>query len=62
MPPAAAARGGARVMVGDPGRAYLPAVAEAGLRELAAYDVRTTTTLEDQPLVTGRVFELVAAR
>jgi predicted nicotinamide N-methyase len=56
----AAAHGGARVLIGDPGRAYVPDVAEAGLRELAAYEVRTTTTLEDQPVVTGRVFELVA--
>ncbi|MEO5965340.1 MAG: 50S ribosomal protein L11 methyltransferase [Candidatus Limnocylindrales bacterium] len=54
---AAAARG-TRVIVGDPGRRYLPPVATAGLVELACYDVRTTTTLEDRPVVQSRVFAL----
>lgn len=54
----AAAAGGTRVLVGDPGRRYLPRPADAGLVELAAYPVRTTTTLEDRSTVTARVFVL----
>ena len=50
----AAARG-TRVLVGDPGRKYLPA---SGLSELARYDVRTTTTLEDRDVLEARVFTL----
>ena len=49
---AALARG-ADVLVGDPGRRYLP-VDE--LVELAAYEVRTSTELEDLDHKTGRVF------
>lgn len=57
----AAARG-TDVLIGDPGRAYLPG---RGLRRLAAYDVRTSRELEpsdvrtvsvltfDRPVVTG---------
>jgi predicted nicotinamide N-methyase len=48
---------GVDVLVGDPGRRYLPA---DELVELAAYDVRTTTELEDRDLVGGRVYELRA--
>jgi predicted nicotinamide N-methyase len=51
---AAAAR--TRVLVGDPGRRYLPAPAETGLVELATYTVHTTTTLEDRAVVESRVF------
>jgi predicted nicotinamide N-methyase len=51
----AAADRGATVLVGDPGRRYLPLDA---LEELAAYEVRTTTELEDLDLKTGRVFGL----
>jgi predicted nicotinamide N-methyase len=51
---AAAARG-TRVLVGDPGRRYLP---RGALRELARYEVRTTTILEDRSLVEARVFTL----
>jgi len=40
----AAWEGGVDVLLGDPGRRYL---ATDGLRELAAYDVRTTADLED---------------
>ena len=40
----AAGEGGATVLLGDPGRRYLPA---ADLLELARYEVRTTTELED---------------
>jgi predicted nicotinamide N-methyase len=51
-----AAAAGSRVLVGDPGRRYLPAPAEAGLVELARYDVHTTTTLEDRDVLEVRVF------
>ena len=52
------ARGaGIDVLVGDPGRRYLPS---AELEELAAYEVRTTTELEDLDLKRGRVFRLRA--
>ena len=44
---------GIEVLVGDPGRRYLPA---AELVELATYDVRTTTELEDLALKQGRVY------
>ena len=46
---------GIDVLVGDPGRRYLPA---AELVELAAYEVRTTTELEDLDLKQGRVYAL----
>ena len=49
---------GIDVLVGDPGRRYLPA---AGLVELAAYDVRTTTELEDLALKQGRVYAVLPA-
>ncbi len=50
------ARGrGIDVVVGDPGRRHLPA---AHLVELATYEVRTTTELEDLALKQGRVFAL----
>ncbi len=49
---------GLEVLVGDPGRAYLP---RHGLTELAAYEVRTTTELEDSAQKTARVFELAWA-
>ena len=46
---------GIDVIVGDPGRRYLPT---DQLDELAAYDVRTTTELEDLELKRGRVYRL----
>ncbi len=46
---------GLHVLVGDPGRRYLPA---DQLVELATYDVRTTTELEDLELKQGRVYSL----
>ncbi len=46
---------GVEVLVGDPGRRYLPT---DELVELAAYDVRTTTELEDLELKQGRVYAL----
>jgi predicted nicotinamide N-methyase len=57
----AAAATGTRVLVGDPGRKYLPEPAESGLVELARYPVRTTTTLEDREVVEGRVFVVEGA-
>jgi predicted nicotinamide N-methyase len=49
---------GLDVLVGDPGRAYLPTDA---LVELASYDVRTTTELEDRAQKAARVFALTGA-
>ncbi len=48
---------GIEVLVGDPGRRYLPA---DGLDELAEYEVRTTTELEDLALKRARVYRLRA--
>ncbi len=53
----AAARRGIRVLVGDPGRRYLPA---NGLVTLASYEVQTTTRLEDRDVLRARVFTLAA--
>ncbi|HYN47267.1 MAG TPA: 50S ribosomal protein L11 methyltransferase [Candidatus Nanopelagicales bacterium] len=44
---------GIDVLVGDPGRRYLPT---DELVELASYDVRTTTELEDLERTRGRVY------
>jgi predicted nicotinamide N-methyase len=46
---------GITVLIGDPGRRYLPT---EDLLELAAYDVRTTTELEDLAQKQGRVYAL----
>ena len=48
-----AAANGSRVLVGDPGRRYLPV---GDLIQLAAYDVDTTTQLEDRAVLRARVF------
>ncbi len=48
---------GLDVLVGDPGRPYLPT---ADLVELATYDVRTTSDLEDLQRRRGRVYRLRA--
>ncbi len=48
---------GIDVIVGDPGRRYLPA---AELVMLASYEVRTTTELEDLDHKQGRVYALSA--
>jgi predicted nicotinamide N-methyase len=48
-------RAGTDVLVGDPGRRYLPA---AELSELASYEVRTTTELEDLAFKRARVYRL----
>jgi len=52
---AAAARRGATVWVGDPGRIYSP----PGLPELAAYDVPTPLELEDRRVRRTRVLAVV---
>ena len=46
---------GVDILLGDPGRRYLP-IDE--LEELASYEVRTTTELEDLALKHGRVYAL----
>jgi predicted nicotinamide N-methyase len=48
---------GIEVLVGDPGRAYLPI---DDLRELAAFEVRTTSELEDLDRTTARVYRLLS--
>ncbi|HYM84637.1 MAG TPA: 50S ribosomal protein L11 methyltransferase [Candidatus Dormibacteraeota bacterium] len=50
-----AALAGSEVLIGDPGRRYLPVDA---LEQLAVYEVRTTTELEDLALKRGRVYGL----
>ncbi len=47
--------GGARVLIGDPGRTYLP---HARLRQLAEYRVQTTRELEDQEVKRTAVYAL----
>ena len=47
-----AARSGTRVLLGDPGRTYLP----TGLERLAAYRVRTSRELEDAEIKESAVF------
>jgi predicted nicotinamide N-methyase len=44
---------GARVLIGDPGRAYLP---REGLQPLAAYEIETTRELEDREVRRTGVF------
>jgi len=46
---------GIDVLIGDPGRRYLPT---SELTKLASYDVRTTTELEDLDLKRGTVYRL----
>lgn len=53
-----AAANGTRVLVGDPGRRYLPA---DRFVVLATYDVRTTTQLEDREVLPARVFTLAGS-
>jgi predicted nicotinamide N-methyase len=47
---------GIDVLIGDPGRRYLPAADE--LIDVASYEVRTTTELEDLDRKEGRVYRL----
>lgn len=51
------ARRGVRVLVADPGRAYLP---KAGLAELARYTVPTSRDLEDRETRETIVYALTA--
>jgi predicted nicotinamide N-methyase len=55
----AAAAAGTTVLVGDPGRAYLPDPETAGFERLASGEVRTTTTLEDRAVVIASVFRVL---
>lgn len=50
------ARAGVTVLMGDPGRAYLPA---QGLVEVASYEVPTSKELEDRELRVTRVLRLM---
>lgn len=50
-----AAQRGIDVLVGDPGRAHLPT---AALVEIASYDVRTTSDLEDLAFTSAKVYRL----
>lgn len=52
----ALARRGALVLVGDPGRNYLP----KGMTELAIYDVQTTRELEDREVRRTKVWRVAA--
>ncbi|HEU4382928.1 MAG TPA: 50S ribosomal protein L11 methyltransferase [Anaeromyxobacteraceae bacterium] len=47
---------GARVLAGDPGRLYSP---QAGMRDLASYDVPTTREIESRPVMRTWVLEVV---
>ena len=53
----AAHRDGKRVLIGDPGRAYLP---REGLIPLASYEVQTTRELEDREVRKTGVFTFAA--
>jgi predicted nicotinamide N-methyase len=53
----AAARRGIRVLIGDPGRSYLP----AGLQHLATYRVRATRELEDDTVKDAGVYTFARA-
>src|SRR5262249_14117681 len=48
---------GVRVLIGDPGRAYLP---REGLQPLARYEIQTTRELEDREVRRTGVFTLAA--
>ncbi|MBF0168262.1 MAG: methyltransferase [Alphaproteobacteria bacterium] len=48
---------GARILLGDPGRAYLP---QSGLALLGSYDVPTTRDIEDKDMRTAKVYEVLA--
>ena len=48
---------GATVLVGDPGRNYLP---QSSMIELAVYDVQTTRELEDRELRRTKVWRVIA--
>ncbi|MDG2283919.1 MAG: 50S ribosomal protein L11 methyltransferase, partial [Alphaproteobacteria bacterium] len=50
------ANAGALVLIGDPGRAYVP---EDGVRELGCYDVPTPLALEDREIRRTRVLRVL---
>jgi predicted nicotinamide N-methyase len=50
------AEGGSLVLLGDPGRSYLPAT---GLRELARYQVPVSRELEDRDIRDGIVWQVL---
>ena len=50
------ARGGATVLLGDPGRSYFP---KSGVEKLATYRVQTTRELEDREIRETSVYRLV---
>jgi predicted nicotinamide N-methyase len=50
------ARRGATVLIGDPGRAFLP---KTGLQDLAEYRVPTTREIEDTEIKRTKVFKLL---
>ena len=52
----AAARAGVEVLLGDPGRTYLPA---AGLERLAEYAVPTSTELEDRTIKQTTIWRVI---
>ncbi len=49
-------RGGALVLLGDPGRTYFP---KSGVEKLATYNVQTTRDLEDREIRETSVYRLV---
>jgi predicted nicotinamide N-methyase len=49
-------RGGARVLLGDPGRSYFP---KSGVEKLATFHVQTTRELEDREIRETSVYALV---
>ncbi len=51
-----AAKGGATVLLGDPGRSYFP---KAGLEKLAGYQVAVTRDLEDREIRDTGVYRLI---
>jgi predicted nicotinamide N-methyase len=53
------ARGGTRVLLGDPGRTYFP---RSGVHKLATYRVQTTRELEDRELRETSVYSLESQR
>jgi predicted nicotinamide N-methyase len=52
---AARARGGTRVLLGDPGRSYFP---KTGIQKLATYRVETSRELEDRDIRESGVYAL----
>ena len=55
----ASAAAGTTVLVGDPGRAYLPDPPTSGFERIWSTTVRTTTTLEDRAVVPASVFRVL---